>query len=127
MAGIKATHAEISERVNKCYELRYGDTAFKHEDWIKFCKKTYDDKSEQTYTSYWMKAKEMYMDAWKERLDKSISPAVDELIRLLANESSAVRQRAIDQIMKYTGHDIQKMESEVRIQNIDLKWNDGEE
>ena len=69
----------------------------------------------------------MYMDAWKERLDKSISPAVDELIRLLANESSAVRQRAIDQIMKYTGHDIQKMESEVRIQNIDLKWNDGEE
>ena len=71
-----------------------------------------------------MKAKEAYMEAWRERLNKSLSPAVDELIRLLANESSQVRQKAVDQIMKYTGNDIERIQSEMTIQNIDLKWGD---
>jgi hypothetical protein len=124
MSGTKMTHAEIADRVENCYELRYGDTAFKYKDYIAYCHKNYGDKSEKTYTSYWMKAKEAYMEAWRERLNKSLSPAVDELIRLLANESSQVRQKAVDQIMKYTGNDIERIQSEMTIQNIDLKWGD---
>ena len=127
MSGTKMTHAEIADRVENCYALRYGDTAFKYKDFIAYCHKTYGDKSEKTYTSYWQKAKEMYEEAWREKLNKSVQPAVDELIRLLANESSAVRQRAIDQIMKYTGNDIERIQSEMKIQNIDLKWGDDGE
>ena len=127
MAGEKMTHAEIADRVENCYSLRYGETAFKYKDFIAYCHKTYGDKSEKTYTSYWQKAKEMYEEAWREKLNKSVQPAVDELIRLLANESSAVRQRAIDQIMKYTGNDIERIQSEMKIQNIDLKWGDDGE
>jgi len=127
MAGTKLTHKEIADRVENCYDLRYGETSFKYDQWIQYCHKTYGDKSEQQYTQYWIKSKEKYEEAWRERLSKSISPAVDELIRLLANESSQVRQRAIDQIMKYTGNDIEKIESEMRIQNIDLKWGDETE
>ena len=124
MAGIKSTDAQIQERVESCYELRYGEIGFKYKQWIDYCHKNYGDKSEKTYTSYWMKSKERYEEAWREKLGKSISPAVDELMRLLANESSQVRQRAVDQIMKYTGNDIEKIQSEMKIQNIDLKWGD---
>ncbi len=51
---------------------------------------------------------------WKELLEKQLTPAVEELIRLMADENPKIRSRAVDQIVKYTGNDIQKIQAEVK-------------
>lgn len=128
MAGTKLTSAETNERIDKCYELRYGEQKYKSYQWIKYCHEHYGDKSEQQYTAYWMKSGEKYQDNWKEKLGKAIDPAVNELYSLLADDDPKIRQRAIDQIMKYTGNDITRIEGDIKVEQINLNWgSDGEE
>lgn len=122
MAGSKLTDAEVQERVEACYDLRFISGKMKHHEWQTYCHKNYGDKSELQYTQYWMKAGDRYESNWREKLGKMLDPAVNELTRLLADEDPKIRQRAIDQIMKYTGNDIQKLEGNIKVENVELQW-----
>jgi len=116
---------EVDTRVNECYHLRYEQPeSITQVKWVEYCHEVYGDRSEQQYCAYWAKAKEKYDDAWQERLNKLLGPAVDELNGMLASEDEKIRQRAIDQIFKYTGHDIQKIQAEIK---GDIKVSFGEE
>ena len=109
------TKTEVVKRAEECYKLRYETpNSITQEKWVEYCHEHYGDRSEQQYCAYWAKAKEMYDEGWRERLEKMLGPATDELFRLLASEDQKIRQRAIDQIMKYTGNDIQKIQAEVK-------------
>ena len=50
-----------------------------------------------------------------------LNPAMDSLFELLASDDEKVRQRAIDQVVKYTGNDIEKIEAKIE-GNIELSW-----
>ena len=122
MAGKKLTHTEVDQRVDTCLELRYNlDKPMLHREWIKYCHKHYGDKSEKQYTAYWMSAKERYDESWKQKLNNMLEPAMESLVELMYNEDAKVRQRAIDQIVKYTGHDVEKIEAKIE-GNITLNW-----
>ncbi len=109
------TKTEVELRAKECYKLRYETSpAITQEKWVEHCHKIYGDRSEQTYCTYWSKAKDMFQESWKERLSKLLGPAVDELTRALASEDEKIRTRAIDQIMKYNGEDIQRIQAEVK-------------
>jgi hypothetical protein len=126
MAGNKLTHTEVDERVDKCLELRYkAETPILQREWVKYCKKHYGDKSEQQYIAYWMAAREKYEEGWRAKLNKMLDPAMNELFSLLADDDAKVRQRAIDQIVKYTGNDIEKIEAKIDA-SITLNWGDDE-
>lgn len=123
MAGNKLTHTEVQERVDKCFDLRYKQ-GYKQSQWIKYCHEHYGDKSEKQYHAYWSSAKDNYDDGWKDKLNKLLDPAVNELSSLLASEDERLRSRAVDQIMKYTGNE----EMRVAIQgNLDIKLNWGDD
>ena len=125
MAGNKLSKSETDARVQQCYDLRYNtNDGLLFRNWIKYCHENYADKSEQQYSAYWASATELYQDSWREKLNKQLDPAVNELISLLADEDSKVRQRAVDQIMKYTGNDIEKIEAKVE-GTIELTWGDS--
>lgn len=126
MAGKKLSDAEIAIRVKDCYNLRFNHN-YGVKEWIDHCHKTYGDKSEKQYTQYWMETSNRYNEHWKEKLNKAIDPAVNELYALLASDDSKIRQRAIDQIMKYTGHDIQKIEGDIKVEQISLQWGNTDE
>ena len=122
MAGTKLTHTEVDERVDKCLELRYqSNDAILFKGWIKYCHKHYGDKSEQQYSKYWADAKAKYEEQWRAKLSKMLDPAMDTLYELLASDDEKIRQRAIDQIVKYTGNDIDKIEAKID-GNIELSW-----
>ena len=123
MSKDRLNNAEVQERVDKCYELRNGDRKMKHVEWTKYCHENYGDKSEMQYTQYWSKSGERYQENWKEKLGKAIDPAVNELYILLSSEDEKIRQRAIDQIFKYTGNDIIKQEIEHKGE-ITINWGD---
>ena len=113
MAGTKLSDKEIKDRTKQAYHLRYEEN-YTQEQYVKWAKETYGDKSEQQYCQYFLKAREYYDEAWKDKLQALLGPATDELFRLLASEDEKVRQRAIDQIMKFTGNDVQKIQAEVK-------------
>lgn len=116
MAGIKLTNAEIKDRVEKCIELRYNlERPMRQEQWVEYCHETYKDKSEQQYCAYWASAKEVYDERWKAKLDGMLDPAMQELVSLLADDNPKIRQRAVDQILKYSGNDIIKQEIDARL------------
>ena len=122
MAGNKLPKSETDARIEKCYELRYEQNdGISYKQWINYCHENYDDKSEQQYTAYWSDAGDKYQNHWREKLTKLIDPAVNELIGLLADDDPKIRQRAIDQIFKYTGNDVEKIEAKVT-GNISLNW-----
>lgn len=122
MAGNKLTHTEVDERVEKCFELRFKtDPPMLQKEWIKYCHKHYNDKSEQQYHQYWSAAKEKYDEGWRAKLNQMLDPAMNELFALLASEDEKIKQRAIDQIVKYTGNDIQKIEAKIQ-GDIRLNW-----
>lgn len=122
MAGTKLTQAEVDKRVQDCYDLRFNSNdGMTHKKWIAYCKENYDDKSEIQYSNYYAKASELYKDSWREKLSKQLDPAVNTLIELLASDDEKIRQRAVDQVMKYTGHDITQIEAKVE-GNIELSW-----
>lgn len=104
------TKTEVESRARKCHELRYETSpSIRQEDWIQYCHDHYGDRSELQYTQYWMKAKEMNDNLWQNQLQGLVGPAVVELRELLQSDNLQVRQRAIDQIMKYSGNDVQKV------------------
>jgi len=126
MAGTKLTKAEVDQRVDKCLELRYeAETPILQKDWIKYCKKQYGDKSEQQYHKYWSDARDRYEEMWRGKLNKMLNPAMNELMSLLGDDDAKVRQRAIDQIVKYTGNDIEKIEAKIE-GSIELSWGEEE-
>ena len=125
MAGTKLNNSEVQERIDTCFDLRYNQK-YSQNRWVKYCHENYGDKSEQQYCQYWANAKEKYDDRWKEKLNQLLDPAVDELYRLIADEDPKIRQRAIDQIVKYTGNDIEKIEAKIE-GNITLNWGDDAE
>lgn len=126
MAGHKLTKAETDLRVAQCYKLRYeSENPILFREWIAYCHETYGDKSEQQYSAYWASSTEQYQETWKEKLNKQLDPAVNELISLLASDDEKIRQRAVDQIMKYTGNDVEKIEAKIE-GVIELNWGNGE-
>tara|TARA_R110000803_G_scaffold182899_1_gene245288 strand:- start:24 stop:413 length:390 start_codon:yes stop_codon:yes gene_type:complete len=122
MAGIKMTDAQVQERVDKCYDMRYNH-GVKQTNWVKWCNENYTDKSEKTYCTYWSKSTEKYTDGWKEKLNKQLDPAVNALIGLLASDEEKVRQRAVDQIFKLTGNEETRIAIEGSM-DIKLNWGD---
>ena len=124
MAGLKMTDAEINERVELCFDMRYKQGT-RQVDWVKYCHEHYDDKSEKTYISYWIKSKDKYNDGWREKLNKQLDPAVNTLIGLLVSDDEKIRQRAVDQIMKYNGEDEIKVAISGQM-DIKLNWGDAE-
>ena len=112
MAGTKITNAELDERVRQAYHLRY-EQKFTQRQYVEWAKEEYGDKSEQQLCQYFLKAKEIVDQKWDERLDALLTPAVDELTRLLSSESERVRQRAVDQVVEYAGKKIKKIEQDV--------------
>ncbi len=123
MAGTKLPLSEVEQRVAKCYELRYeSGRRFGVKDWIKYCHENYGDKSEQQYTAYWMSSGERYDEGWKELLKKQLTPAVEEIIRLLADENPKVRSDAAKMIFKYTGNEVERQEVNVSVTEYKTKW-----
>ena len=49
-----------------------------------------------------------------------VQPAVNELRELLQSDNPQIKQRAIDQIMKYSGNDIQKQHILAQVENIKI-------
>ena len=124
MAGRKLTHTEVDERIDKCLELRYkADQPILQKEWIKYCEQNYGDKSPQQYTQYWISAREKYEENWRAKLNRMLDPAMEQLFGLLGSDDEKIRQRAIDQIVKYTGNDIEKIEAKIE-GNIELNWGD---
>ena len=122
MSGIKMTDAEINKRVELCFDMRYKE-GMRQVDWVKYCHEHYDDKSEKTYISYWIKSKDKYQESWREKLSKQLDPAVNTLIGLIASDDEKIRQRAIDQVFKYTGNDEIKVAISGEM-DIKLNWGD---
>ena len=122
MAGTKLTKAETDGRVDKCLELRYeANDPILFKEWIKYCHNNYGDKSEKQYSKYWSDARNLYEERWRAKLNKMLDPAMNSLFELLASDDEKIRQRAIDQIVKYTGNDIDKIEAKID-GNIELNW-----
>ena len=124
MAGERISDKELKERIDKAYDLRYNQ-GYGQEKYVKWAKDNYGDKSEQQYCQYFLKAREVYDETWKDKLQSLLGPATDELFRLLASEDQKIRQRAIDQIMKYTGNDITKVQADIKGE-INISFGDGE-
>ena len=122
MSGIKLTSGEVNERVESCFDLRYKQ-GYKQKQWIKYCHETYNDKSEKQYHQYWIKSKDLYDESWRDKLNKQLDPAVNTLIGLLASDDEKIRQRAVDQIIKYTGNDELKVAVNGQL-DISLNWGD---
>lgn len=115
MAGTRISKDENQERVMQCYKMRFEHpNGCKLKEWLKYCDTHYSDKSQQQHTKYWADAGKIYEDTWKEKLNRQLDPAVNELIALLANEDPKVRHEAAKSIFKYTGQDIQKIQAEVK-------------
>jgi hypothetical protein len=124
MAGHRLTKDEIEVRVTTCYQKRFiDDKPMRYIDWIAYCHETYNDKSEEQYGRYWSQAGERYEEGWREQLRKLLKPATNELTRLLADEDPKIKQRAVDQIMKYTGNDIQKIDANIS-GDLEIKFGD---
>jgi hypothetical protein len=122
MAGDKLTSGEVNERVEQCFNLRYKQ-GYKQKQWIKYCHETYNDKSEKQYHQYWIKSKDIYNESWRDKLEKQLDPAVNELIGLMASDDEKIRQRAIDQVFKYSGNDEIKLAVSGQV-DISLTWGD---
>lgn len=122
MAGTKLPHTEVQKRVDACYNHRYNENKSQLQ-WLDYCHKTYGDKSEKQYCAYWNSAREQYDLNWKERLNKQLDPAITALQGLLHSDQEKIRQRAIDQVLKYTGNEINKVAIEGSM-NVKLTWGD---
>ena len=126
MAGTKLTDAELEDRIEEAYTLRYvQQPRMTQKQYVEYCKEKYNDKSEQTYCGYFTKAKEVLEKRWNERLDNLLDPAIDELTRLLASEQEKVRQRAVDQIIEYAGKKVKKIEQDITSNGETIKVNFG--
>ena len=123
MRGVKLSQNAVEERVNKCFELRFNNqgTNFGHKEWIAYCKENYGDKSENTYTDYWMESSRRHKKFWKDKMDNQLSFAVDKMIEMLEHEDPRVVQKAIEQLFKYSGNDVEKIDMNIE-GDIKLNW-----
>lgn len=126
MAGTKSNDKELKERVEEAYDLRYNK-GYTQKRYVKYMKEKYNDKSEQTYCSYFTKSKDVYDDAWKDRLYKQLGPAVNKVIENLASDDPKVAADAIKMIFRYTGHEIIKQEVSATIDSVNVKFRGIEE
>ena len=127
MAGDRLNKVEFDKRVDACFKLRYeSDAPITQDRWVEYCHEQYGDKSEQSYCHYWAKAKEKYDDGWKEKLSKLLGPAADKIREGLESEDARTYQRAIDQVMKYTGNDVERVEVEGNITYFKAKFGDND-
>ena len=109
------TKTEVELRAKECYKLRYETSpSITQEKWVKHCHKIYGDRSEQTYCTYWSKAKDMYTEDWKERLGSLLGPAVDRIRENIYDEDGRINSKAVDQVFDYTGHKVKKVEANVK-------------
>lgn len=121
----RLTDIEVQRRVDRCFNLRYmADKPILQREWIELCKKEYGDKSVPTYQHYWVKAKNDYDEQWRANLEGMLKPAMEELQELLRSDNPMIKQKAIDQIVKYTGNDVQK--HLVAVQNISIGFGEQE-
>jgi len=105
----RLTLVEVQRRVDTCIDLRYkADKPILQRQWLDYCEKKYGDKSKPQYLNYWMTAKEQYEESWKGKLEGLLEPAMRELSECLHSDNPLVKQKAIDQIYKMSGYDIQK-------------------
>ena len=115
----RLTDIEVQRRVDRCFDLRYNaDKPILQREWVDLCKKEYGDKSIPMYTHYWIKAKSDYDEQWRANLEGMLKPAMIELQQLLLSDNPMIKQKAIDQIIKYSGNDVQK--HLVAIQDISI-------
>lgn len=117
----RLTSVEVQRRVDKCIDLRYkADKPILQREWLDYCDKHYGDKSHPQFLNYWMTAKEQYEEGWKGRLEGLLEPAMQELTDLLRSDNPLIKQRAIDQIYKMSGYDIQKHLLKAQVENITI-------
>lgn len=120
------TPEQRRKRVEECFQLRFGrEEGLRYVDWLDYCRKNFGDKSEVTYWEYWDEASGMYKESWQTKLNSMIDPAINELFKLLADENPKIRQRAIDQVLEYSGNKVQKIDANVNGQ-IKVKFGDTE-
>lgn len=126
--GTKISQDEADARRMKCLELRTSGQVFGYNNWIEYCKKHYGDKSDSHFGSYWTETNKQYEEHWRGKLDAMLQPAMDELVNLLQSPNDQIRQKAIDQIIKYAGKEPStKIEAKVEGDiNINLSWGTGE-
>jgi catalase len=121
MAGKRISEKEMQERVMEAYELRYeSDKPIRQEDWVRLCHTKYGDKSEQQYCQYFTQARDIWENGLQNKLEQMLEPAANQLRELLDDPNPSIRQRAIDQIMKYTGRDIERKLIKAEINNITI-------
>ena len=105
----RLTLVEVQRTVDKCIDLRYkADKPILQREWIDYCQSNYGDKSVPQYINYWMTAKAQYDEGWRGSLENLIEPAIDVLREGLTSNNPLIKAKTIDQIMKYSGNDIQK-------------------
>jgi hypothetical protein len=125
MAGNKVNNKELQEIIEKAYDLRYN-LDYSQKQYVKWAKNEYG-KSEQQCCQYFLKAKQHHSVVWKDLLEKQLTPAVEELIRLMADENPKIRQQAVSQIFKYSGNDVIKQEIKAEIDSVNVKFRGIEE
>lgn len=126
MAGKRISERQMQERVMDAYELRYNsDNPIRQEEWVRLCHTKYGDKSEQQYCQYFTQARDVWENGLQNKLEQMLEPAANQLRELLNDPNPSIRQRAIDQIMKYTGRDIERKLIKAEVQNITIGF--GEE
>lgn len=105
----RLTGVQVQRRVDDCILLRYkADQPILQREWLDYCDKTYGDKSKPQYLNYWMAAKEQYEEGWRGQLEKLLEPAMESLRENLNSDNPYTKAKAIDQIWKMSGNDIQK-------------------
>ena len=105
----RLTLVEVQRRVDDCIDLRYkADQPILQREWLDYCEKNYGDKSKPQYLNYWMAAKEQYEEGWRGQLEKLLEPAMESLRENLNSDNPYTKAKAIDQIWKMSGNDIQK-------------------
>ena len=125
MAGSRLPQDEYDRRVKECYTLRFENKEpFGIKHWLEYCKKHYDDKSQQQHTKMWSDAGDMYQDAWKAKLNNMLGPATDRIYELLASDNPNDQKEAIKMVYKYTGNEVEKIDSNVKQETV-IKVNFG--
>ena len=123
----RLTLVEVQRRVDTCIDLRYkADKPILQRQWLDYCEKNYGDKSKPQYLNYWMTAKEQYEESWKGKLEGLLEPAMQELTELLHSDNPMVKQKAIDQIYKMSGYDIQKHLVKAQVENITIGFGEDQ-
>lgn len=126
MAGKRLSERETNERVMDAYRARYErEVPLRQEEWVRECHTLYGDKSEQQYCAYFTQARDIWENGLQNKLEKMLEPAANQLRELLEDPNPSIRQRAIDQIMKYTGRDIERKLIKAEVSNITIGF--GEE